>query len=392
MDEQSENTRAPIIFVADDEETNLFIMKATLRTEKYVVHTFSDGLSLLDELDKGHVRPDLLLLDVMMPRMDGFEVCRKIREMPQYARLPIIMVTGLDDVQHKVAGLEKGADDYVPKPFHPMEVRARVRSLLRLKFLGDRLERANLLLSDEKLHLEEIVRERTTDLENTTMGVVAALEKANQMNDTDTGMHILRVCSYSELLAKSLKLPGEYITKIRRYASLHDVGKVGLPDEVLKKPGPLTQAEFEEMKKHTVFGYELLGLARSDPVALNIALCHHEKFNGKGYPYGLAGTDIPLEARIVALADVFDALTTKRCYKNAYPLDMAKEIITSERERHFDPRLVDIHLDNWAEAAAILERYKDTAPAPLATADGQLPPKPRSVLEDLDVFDANGDK
>jgi putative two-component system response regulator len=245
------------------------------------------------------------------------------------------------------------------------------------------LQYKNLLLADEKVHLEEIVRERTRELENTTLGVVSALEKANALNDSDTGNHILRVCAYSELLARGLELPGDAVNRIRRYASLHDVGKVGLPDEVLKKPGPLSKAEFEAMKVHTVMGYELLELARSDRLAKNIALCHHERFNGKGYPNGLAGSAIPLEARIVALADVFDALTTKRVYKNAYPMEMALKLIDEERGEHFDPRLVDIHLGSVPAIEEILHRYED-APASTPLGHGPMPEVLRSPLADFD--------
>ncbi len=376
--------RIPVLYVADDEDNNLFIMKATLKADAYRVHTFKDGMSLLEFLNEGKEPPDLLLLDVMMPGLSGFDVLREVRQIPRFARLPIVMVTGLDDIQHKVTGLDTGADDYIGKPFHPMEVRARVRSLLRIKLLGDQIERSNLLLSDEKLHLESLVRERTLELENTTLGVVAALEKANELNDTDTGMHLMRVCSYSELIARGLGLPGDAVVRIRRFASLHDVGKVGLPDEVLKKPGPLTQAEFDVMKQHTVMGYEMLSLARSDLMARNIALCHHEKFNGRGYPYGLAGKEIPLEARIVALADVFDALTTRRCYKNAYPLDLARQTIEEERGKHFDPILVDVHLERMGEVQEIMKRYQDAGTPASPFGNTSLPASPRSVLEDFD--------
>jgi putative two-component system response regulator len=373
----------PVIYIADDEDTNLFIMKATLRSDNYKVHAFKLGQELLDFLDTGEDPPDLLLLDVMMPGLSGFDVCAKVREIPEYERLPVVMVTGLDDIEQKVHGLDKGADDYITKPFHPMEVRARVRNLLRLKFSGDELQHKNLLLADEKVHLEEIVRERTRELENTTLGVVSALEKANALNDSDTGNHILRVCAYSELLARGLELPGDAVNRIRRYASLHDVGKVGLPDEVLKKPGPLSKAEFESMKVHTVMGYELLELARSDRLAKNIALCHHERFNGRGYPNGLSGSAIPLEARIVALADVFDALTTKRVYKNAYPMEMALKMIDEERGEHFDPRLVDIHLGSVPAIEEILHRYED-APASTPLGHGPMPEVLRSPLVDFD--------
>lgn len=383
MEHPDSNGRHPVVYVVDDEDTYLFIMKATLKSDKYKVHTFSRGQELLDFLESGEAPPDLLLLDVMMPGMNGFDVCAKVRKTPEYGRLPIVMVTGLDDIQQKVQGLDQGADDYITKPFHPMEVRARVRNLLRLKFAGDELQHKNLLLSDEKFHLEEIVRERTRELENTTLGVVSALEKANALNDSDTGNHILRVCAYSELLASGLKLPGEAVNRIRRYASLHDVGKVGLADEVLKKPGPLTKSEFESMKVHTIMGYELLELARSDRLAKNIALCHHERFNGRGYPNGLSGKAIPLEARIVALADVFDALTTKRIYKSAFPLERALKMIDEERGEHFDPQLVDIHLASLPAIQEILDRYEDSPNvAPLG--QGVVPEVLRSGLEEFD--------
>lgn len=356
-----DSTRLPVVYAVDDEDANLYILRATLKSENYDVVTFKSGVEMLAQLEDSPRRPDMLLLDIMMPEMDGFEVCRRMRAMPEYSRLPIIMVTGLDDVKHRVEGLEIGADDYLTKPFHPMEARARVKSMLRIKTLGDELEGKNSLLSDEKLHLEQLVRERTVEMENLTIGVVAALEKANELNDPDTGNHIMRVSGYSELLARKLGQGPRFVNKIRRYASLHDVGKVGVPDDLLKKPGPLTPEEFEEMKLHTVLGYELLELARSDPMAKNIALSHHEKFNGKGYPNGLSGQDIPMEARIVAVADVFDALVTKRCYKNAYPLQMARDIIEEERGRHFDPEVVDAHLNSWDEVLGILQQYSDSS-------------------------------
>ncbi len=375
----------PVIYIADDEEANLFIMKATFRDEPYELRTFRTGQELITLLEKGDCPPDLVLLDIMMPDMDGYEVCRQIRRSPTHKRIPVVMVTGLDGVDHIVAGLDAGADDYITKPFHPLEVRARVRSLMRIKFMGDRLEETNLALSDQKLLLEGQVRDRTQELEDITVGVVSSLEKANALNDSDTGNHIMRVCAYSELLALAMKLPGEQILKIRRYASLHDVGKVGIPDDLLKKPGELTSEEFESMKRHTVMGYEMLELARADVMAKNIALCHHEKFNGKGYPLGLKGYDIPLEARIVALADVFDALTTKRVYKNAYPLPMARQIIEEQRGEHFDPLLVDTHLENWDVVVAIMQRYEDGPPTVQFTRGDNLPPHPKSPLDDWEA-------
>ncbi|NOZ02792.1 MAG: HD domain-containing protein [Deltaproteobacteria bacterium] len=272
---------------------------------------------------------------------------------------PIILVTGLEDMRDKVRGLEAGADDFLTKPFHPTELRARVRSLMRIKILHDQLELKNRLLKDDKVHLEALVEERTEELEGLTFGIVAALEMANELKDSDTGLHIRRVCAYSHALAIQMGMDALFAGKIRRYASLHDVGKVGIPDAILKKEGMLSDAEFEQMKLHTVFGYELLGIARADDMARNIALCHHERFNGDGYPRGLKGEDIPLEARIVSLADVYDALTTRRCYKDAYSAAEAENTIRVEGGDHFDPDLVKGMFGAIDEFNAIRERYRD---------------------------------
>jgi len=373
-----------LLYIADDEESNLYIMQATLRTEGYGIRCFSSGTELLATLASENEVPDLFLLDIMMPNVSGLDVLWYVRSRPELCRIPVVLVTGVDGVQNRVKGLDSGADDYVPKPFHPAEIRARVRSLLRIKWLGDALERSNSLLSDQNVHLEERVRERTKELEDITLGVVSSLEKANQLNDADTGTHILRVCAYSELLARSMGLPGEVVIKIRRYSSLHDVGKVGTPDEVLKKPGPLDEAEYDRMKCHTIMGYELLLLARSDPIALNIALCHHERWDGKGYPLGLAGTAIPLEARIVAVADVFDALSTRRVYKSAYTLEVARQVLIQQRGQHLDPVLVDRFIQEWAEVGRIHNENRDSSEEAnrRPASREEIHPEPSPVLSD----------
>lgn len=373
-----------LLYIADDEESNLYIMQHTLKSEGYTIRCFGGGAQLLAALAVGNEIPDLLLLDIMMPNVSGLDVLTHVRGRPELCRIPVVLVTGVDGVQNRVRGLDSGADDYIPKPFHPAEIRARVRSLLRIKWLGDALERSNALLADQNVHLEERVRERTKELEDITLGVVSSLEKANQFNDADTGSHIFRVCAYSELLARSLGLPGDFIIKIRRYSSLHDVGKVGTPDDVLKKPGPLEPAEYDRMKCHTIMGYELLLLARSDPIALNIALCHHERWDGKGYPLGLAGTAIPLEARIVAVADVFDALSTRRVYKSAYPLDVARQVLQQQRGQHLDPVLVDRFVSEWQEVERIFHEYRDS-PDESFRRNGsveEIRPVPYGVLSD----------
>ena len=347
-----------MVFLVDDEDGNLALFSKALSTQGYALKTFGDGAQVLEEVQRGTI-PDLVVTDVMMPRMDGFSLCTVLKENPRTRTVPIVLVTGLEDVKDKVRGLEAGADDFVTKPFHPMELKARVRSLMRIKTLTDELEARNLLLLDQKGLLEERVHERTAELEDLTIGIVAALEKANAMKDGDTGHHIRRVCAYAYVLATQLGIPREHAIRIRRYASLHDVGKVGIPDSILKKQGSLDPGEYEQMKRHTLYGYELLGLARADEMARNIALWHHERYDGGGYPHGLKGEDIPLEARIVALADVYDALTTRRCYKDAYSTGEAERIIREESGGHFDPRMVVAMFDAIDAVHGIRARYAD---------------------------------
>lgn len=350
--------RSRLVFLVDDEERNLFLFKKALSSQGYDLMTFTDGSEVVARLMSGVV-PDLVVTDVMMPRMDGYSLTTILKADPRTRSVPVIMVTGLEDIREKVRGLESGADDFVTKPFHPMELKARVRSLMRIKALHDELEHKNVLLEDEKALLEDQVRERTTELEGLTIGIVAAFEKANAMKDSDTGMHIQRVCSYSHVLALQMGMDRAFSGKIRRYASLHDVGKVGIPDQILKKQGSLTSDEWSEMKRHTVYGYDLLGLACADEMARNIALSHHERWNGSGYPDGLKGDKIPIEARIVALADVYDALTTKRCYKDAFPSEEAERTIREETDAHFDPSVVDAMFGAIGSFNAIREKYAD---------------------------------
>ena len=350
--------KTPVIYLADDEENNLLLFQRSLRPFDYDLRCFRDGQEVLDALETNPA-PDLILSDVMMPRVNGYQVCEIVKQNVRTAMVPIVLVTGLNEVKDKIRGLEAGADDFLHKPFHPLELRARVKSLLRIKSLNDQLENKNQLLADEKVHLEELVRERTVELEELTIGLTAALEKANRLNDEDTGNHIKRVCSYSELLARGLGLAPASCQSIGRYASLHDVGKVGIPDHILKKPGKLTDAEWIEMKRHTVYGYELLKVAGADVIAQNIALCHHEKYDGSGYPYGLRAERIPIEARIVTVADVYDALLSKRCYKSAFALDRAESIMHEGRGTHFDPHVVDILFESRDQIEVIKRTYRD---------------------------------
>jgi len=278
--------------------------------------------------------PDLIISEVDIPGTNGFELCRRLKREPATRVIPFLLVTSFYNLEHKVKGFHVGVDDFLYYPFHEMELRARVSSLLRIKHFYTRLQR-------EKEHLDELVERRTVELHQLNLSLITALEGANLLKDSDTGNHVRRVSEYAAALAEAYGLDSFSVSLIRRYASLHDVGKIGLPDHILKKTGRLTDEEFEAMKRHTTFGYELLKRAGVSEVAQNIALCHHERWDGQGYPRGLVGTDIPTEARVVALADVYDALTTVRSYKDAMPAQEARDRILFLAGRHFDPHLCE---------------------------------------------------
>ena len=379
-DELAEEEPTTRIYIADDEAPNLMLVERTLASLRFQTRSFSNGAELIAAIEEEGA-PDLVITDVRMPVMNGFEVCQKIKQNPKTQHIPIVLVTGLNEMKDKVRGLEEGADDFLQKPFHPVELRARVLSLLRLKRMHDMLEDENARLEEQvrlrtlqlqeanerlQLRLNEIhvaheqLEEMKVNLESVNMGLVTALEKANELNDTDTGNHIRRVCAYSEVLARGYGLPEDFCSRIRLYASLHDVGKVGIADSVLKKPGKFTPEEFEEMKRHTVLGYDLLKAAKADEIACNVALCHHEKYDGSGYPNGLEGEAIPIEARVVALADVWDALTNRRCYKDAFPETRAMEIIKRDSGSHFDPQLVNCLFNSLDEFRDIRATYPDS--------------------------------
>ncbi len=276
---------------------------------------------------------DLVIGSSDLQNPDGFLVLRAIRTSRETAETPFLMVVSSLDPDEEVKAFQLGADEVINEATSGLALRARVRVLLRLSTYRRRLQ-------NEKRMLGIKVAERTRELMEITMATVAALEKATELSDPETGHHILRVATYSAMLAEEMGLSAEFSEKIRVYAPLHDVGKVGVPDRILKKEGVLTPEEFEEMKRHTQYGYELLAAARADPMACNIALCHHERWDGSGYPNGLKGEKIPIEARIVAVADVFDAMVTVRRYKAAIRPESARKVITVDMAARFDPAVV----------------------------------------------------
>ncbi len=350
--------RGTVLIIDDVLENRKLVAAVLTQYTDYTIWTASDGMAISaispDKL------PDLILLDIMMPQTDGYEVARKLQANDLTRQIPIIFLTSKADADSKICGFQQGGVDYITKPFNKDELLARVNAHIRLKNFQDELKLKNKMLADREVHLTHLVEKKTQKIESVTMALVIALESANLANDIDTGNHIKRVSAYAALLASEYGEDSDYVKRIKLFASLHDVGKVGITDVILKKPGQYTPDEFEMIKQHVIIGGKLLDNPALDPMARNIALYHHEKWNGNGYCAALAGEKIPLEARIVALADVYDALSSQRSYKNAFGRQKVETIILEERGKHFDPQIADIFFDQRDKMYEIRQRYNDS--------------------------------
>lgn len=305
----------PVILLVDDEPTNLRVLRTVLN-DLYRLLFAKNGQEAL-QLAAGH-QPDLVLLDVMMPGMTGYEVCTALKANSQTQHIPVIFVTALRDEIDETQGFDVGAVDYITKPISPAVVRARV-----------------------KTHLSLVQAE---ELKKTRLQVIQRLGRAAEYRDNETGLHILRMSHFSQVIALAYGLSPKRAEDLLHAAPMHDIGKIGIRDDILLKPGKLTEDEFREMQRHPLIGAEILGDADSHllQLAQQVALYHHEKWDGTGYPHGLKGEEIPLEARIVALCDVFDALTSTRPYKSAWSVEDTLAHLQAQKGRHFDPQLVDL--------------------------------------------------
>jgi putative two-component system response regulator len=279
--------------------------------------------------------------------MSGYQVCRFLKDDLDTCNIPIIFVTAMDDVEAETRGLEAGAVDYIAKPFSPPIVKARLKT--------------HLALHDQNRMLEEKVRLRTVELNTTRLEIIQRLSRAAEYKDNETGLHIYRISYFARVLAQTIGMSHEHVDLIFNAAPMHDVGKIGIPDHILLKHGDLDAAEWETMKQHTVIGAQILQGSEGEfiRVAEDIAMTHHEKWDGSGYPQGLKGSNIPLLGRIVAIADVFDALTSSRPYKKPYTVKRALEIIKQGRANHFDPDVVDAFFAIQDEIMSIKEKIKD---------------------------------
>ena len=329
------NAQPPLILIVDDEANNLQVLRHILQDD-YRLAFAKSGAKALELVAKE--KPALILLDVMMPEMSGHEVCRILKSQPQTRGIPVIFVTALADINDEKTGFDLGAVDYITKPVSPPIVRARVKNHLSL------------------VRVEELLETR--------LQIVQTLGLAAEYKDNETGLHVIRMSRYTQLLARAAGFSDADAERILHAAPMHDVGKIGIPDAILRKPGKLDADEWQVMQTHAAIGGRIIGQHSSGllKMAHDIAVSHHEKWDGSGYPAGLAGTDIPLEGRIVAIADVFDALTSERPYKKAWPVEQAVQLLRDEAGKHFDPELVPLFIELLPQVLQIKEQWAEERP------------------------------
>ena len=361
------NPQEMTLLVVDDTPFNLTLMSAVLK-KAYRVEVAASGEEALQRLAAGPL-PDLILLDIMMPRMDGYEVCQRLKADPRTAGIPVIFLTANVSSDDEEKGFELGAVDYITKPIKPRVVLARIKTHLQLKASADFLE-------DKAAFLENEVAKRAREIEAIQDVTIHAMASLAETRDNETGNHIRRTQLYVRALAEKLRshprftafLNEHTINLLFKSAPLHDIGKVGIPDHILLKPGRFTPEEFEVMKAHTTLGRDAIATAERRlgldveflAYAKEIAYSHQEKWDGSGYPEGLAGDAIPISARIMAVADVYDALISRRPYKNPFSHDRAVQMIIDGRGQHFDPDIVDAFIALQDEFFAISQRYLDS--------------------------------
>ncbi|HPR96574.1 MAG TPA: response regulator [Thermotogota bacterium] len=332
------------VLLVDDIKENLDILNEILKDE-YKIKAATNGETALRIAEQ--FKPDIILLDIIMPGMDGYEVCQRLKENPITRKIPVIFVTAKDEDVDEARGFELGAADYISKPIRSLIVKSRVRT--------------QLALSHQMYELSKQVNKRTLELKKTQVEVIKILGRASEFKDNETGMHVVRVGEYSYTIAKAMGLDQEISEIIRDASKLHDVGKLGIPDSILKKPGRLEPEEYELIKRHSEIGANIIKNQDSEllKVAKIIALQHHERVDGAGYPNKLKGSEISLYAKIVALTDVFDALTSKRPYKEAWEFDRAVDYIRMERNKQFDKTVVDAFIKSLEQIRMIHDRFRE---------------------------------
>jgi putative two-component system response regulator len=332
------------VLIVDDTPDSIEILEGVLN-ESYHIKVAKSGEMALKIAEK--TSPDIILLDIVMPHMDGYEVCKRLKSNPITKGIPIIFVSAKGDAFNEARGLEIGAVDYITKPISASIVLSRVKT--------------HLSLYSQSKALEFQVAEKTKELTETRIEIIRRLGMAAEFRDNETGMHIYRVSEFCKTIALHYGFPENEAELLLNVSPMHDIGKLGVPDSILQKPGKLTEEEFEVVKKHTVIGATIIGDHKSDLLrtAKMVALEHHERWDGKGYPRGLIGIETNIFARITALADVFDALTSKRPYKEAWKTEEALEYIRQESGKHFDPKVVEAFFKGIDRIYEIQDRYKE---------------------------------
>lgn len=353
------------IVIVDDLPDNLRLLVGILSDNDYVLRTLSGGALALQAIERR--KPDLILLDISMPEMDGFEVCRRLKRDPRFNDIPIIFISALSDTDSKVRAIREGGVDYITKPFQVEEVTARIETHLHLKSLREELR-------DRNENLEKMVEEKVQELTAAQNATIRAMTKLAEARDDDTGVHIERIRIFCKMLAQELRknpdysglINDEFVENLFQASPLHDIGKIAIRDSILLKPGKLDPEEFEIMKTHTLIGTSNLEEVQKEypknsfiSMGIRIARSHHERWDGSGYPDGISGTDIPLSARIMSLADVYDALRSNRVYKKAYDHEKASRIILEGRGTQFDPAVLDAFITLEADFKSIRDRMGD---------------------------------
>ena len=351
-DRRRDFTEAKILIV-DDTPANVILLRKILQMSGYSdIKTLTDSREVIPTYLT--YKPDLLLLDLRMPHMDGLEVLEKLNEIKGDDYIPVIIITAQDDKDTRQRGYQLGAKDYISKPIDTGEVLTRIRNMLEIRLAHDDLIDYNRLL-------EEKVAERTREVSELQLELINRLLLAVEFRDDATGKHILRIGNYAETLGRLVGMTEAESTKLFHASMMHDIGKIGIPDEILLKPGRLTEAEFEKMKTHTVKGAEILVGSASEVIKMAevIALTHHERWDGRGYPRGLKGEEIELAGRITALLDVFDALLAKRPYKEAWEFGRVLQYVESESGKQFDPYLTRVFLNNIQLFISIRDEFSE---------------------------------
>jgi putative two-component system response regulator len=360
------------VLIVDDIEANREVLTRRLQNGEFQIATAEDGQQAVDLMAQEPF--DVILLDIQMPRMDGFQVLEHMKSRDNLRHIPVIVISALDDLESVVRCIELGAEDYLTKPFNKVLLKARISACLDRKRLHDQEEEHRKVIEDYNQRLEERVQEQIGEIVSAQQASILAMSKLAESKDPETGAHLDRMSEYCRVLSIALRdsdkhkdiINDAFISNIHAASPLHDIGKVGIPDDILLKPGKLTEQEWAVMKTHPVIGAETLRTVHKKhpgnkfvEMGIEIALYHHEKWDGNGYPKGLQGEDIPLSARILALGDVYDALTSKRCYKDAFSHEKSRAIILEGKGTHFDPDVVDAFLKMEQEFIRIRAEFID---------------------------------